>query len=73
MDDLSAAVETSFRFQDVESFEEVDGKSLPQEESLRKDPLLKKSDKLNMHNATINESSINLLNNKYPELHKQDH
>ena len=36
MDDLSVAMETSFRLQDVEAFEEVDGESLPQEESLRK-------------------------------------
>lgn len=36
MDNLSVAVETSFRLQDVEAFEEVDGESLPQEESLRK-------------------------------------
>lgn len=35
MDDLSVAVETSFRLQDVEAFEEVDSESLPQEESLR--------------------------------------
>lgn len=36
MDDLSIAVETRFRLQDVEAFEEVDGESLTQEESLRK-------------------------------------
>lgn len=36
VDNLSAAMETSFRLQDVEAFEEVDGESLPQEESLRK-------------------------------------
>lgn len=36
MDDLSVAVETSFRLQDVEAFEEIDSESLPQEESLWK-------------------------------------
>lgn len=36
VDDLSVAVETSFRLQDVEAFEEVNSESLPQEESLRK-------------------------------------
>lgn len=35
VDNLSVAMETSFRLQDVEAFEEVDGESLPQEESLR--------------------------------------
>lgn len=35
MDDLSVALETSLRLQDVEAFEEVDGKGLPQEKSLR--------------------------------------
>lgn len=36
VNDLSVAVETSSRLQDVEAFEEVDGESLPEEETLRK-------------------------------------
>lgn len=36
MDDLSVAMETGFRLQDVQALEEVDSESLPQEESLRK-------------------------------------
>ena len=36
MNDLFVAVETGSRLQDVEAFEEVDGESLPEEETLRK-------------------------------------
>lgn len=35
VDDLSVAVEMSFRLQGVEAFQEVHGKGLPQEESVR--------------------------------------
>ena len=35
MDDLSVAVETSFWLQGVKAFQEVHGKGLPQEESVR--------------------------------------
>lgn len=36
MDDLSVAMETSFRLQDVEAFDKVNSERFPEEESLRK-------------------------------------
>lgn len=38
VDDLPVAVETGFRLQGVEAFQEVHGEGLPQEQRVREDP-----------------------------------